>query len=362
MAETASLIPELEQVIRYGSYRKRADTLRRIAKLFLDGAEHFSEDHIGLFDDVLCALIAEIETKVRAEISTQLAPVPNAPTGLIRKFAYDDDIAVAGPVLTQSPRLAEADLVEVAKSKSQDHLYAISGRSGIGEAVTDVLVERGNDHVIHGVADNSSARLSDGTFSVLVERARADDDLATKVGQRPDIPPHLFRELLMRATAVVQQRLLASVKPETRAEIQRVLERVSREIGRFASTRDYSQALRTVHALHQEGRLDEHALFEFAKAKKFEETVAALSALCGVPIDAADRLVAGDRPDPILILCKGAGFGWPTARAIIMARPSQKGTSSYALDESFLNFEKLSAATAQRVMRFWQVRDPETAA
>ena len=87
--------------------------------------------------------------------------------------------------------------------------------------------------------------------------------------------------------------------------------------------------------------------------------MASLSLLCGVPIDTADRLMAGDRPDPILILCKAADYGWTTARAIIMSRPSAKGTSTPALDEAFANFEKLSPSTAQRVVRFWQVRQPE---
>jgi len=87
--------------------------------------------------------------------------------------------------------------------------------------------------------------------------------------------------------------------------------------------------------------------------------VAALALLCGVPIETADRLMAGDRPDPILILCKAAGYGWTTARAIIMSRPSAKGTSAPSLDAAFSNFEKLSASTAQRVVRFWQVRQPD---
>jgi hypothetical protein len=35
---------------------------------------------------------------------------------------------------------------------------------------------------------------------------------------------------------------------------------------------------------------------------------------------------------------------------------------SQALDAAYSNFEKLVPATAQRVVRFWQVRDPDTAA
>jgi uncharacterized protein (DUF2336 family) len=137
-------------------------------------------------------------------MSRTLAPISNAPTALMRKLARDEDIEVAGPVLAESKRLEDADLVEVAKTRGQAHLAAIAGRSNIGEAVTDVLVRRGDHDVVRNVADNQSAKLSEGGFSALVRRAEGDGDLAEKVGQRLDIPPHLFRDLLVRATAVVQ--------------------------------------------------------------------------------------------------------------------------------------------------------------
>jgi uncharacterized protein (DUF2336 family) len=359
MSASASLIPELEHVIQHGSHEKRAATVKRIANLFVDGAPTFNEDHIGLFDDVFCRLVTEIETKARAEMARVLAPVANAPTNLMRRLAHDDDISVAGPVLTKSNRLQEPDLVELAKTKGQDHLAAIAGRNNIGEAITDVLVRRGGTEVMRNVANNQTARLSEGGFSALVRRAEGDGDLAEKVGQRPDIPAHLFRDLLVRATAVVQERLLAAAKPETRAEIQRVLDKVSREYDKSTPARDYSAALRKVMELHQAGKLGEPELVNFAKDKKFEETVAALSVLSGIPIETADRLMAGDRPDPVLILCKAAAYGWLTVREIIMSRPSGKGTSNLAIEAAFGNFEKLSPSTAQRVVRFWQVRQPD---
>ncbi len=363
MSASASLIPELENVIQHGSYARRAEAVRRIADLFVDSAPKFNEDHIGLFDDVLCRLVVEIESKARAEISAHLAAVANAPAELMRQFANDEDIAVAGPVIAQSARLNEDDLVVIARTKGQAHLMALSGRSDIGVGVTDVLVRRGDPEVVRNMADNATARLSDSGFSALVERAEDDGVLAEKVGARQDIPPHLFRDLVVRATAVVQQRLLAAAKPETKAEIQRVLDKVAEEFGKSAPpSRDYSAAVRLVLDMQQAGKLNEAELGEFAKAKKYEETVAALAVLCGVPVETADRLMSGDRPDPILILCKAAGFAWVSARAIIMARPTAKSTSNLALDAAFSNFEKLLPSTAQRVVRFWQVRDPEEAA
>jgi len=359
MSASASLIPELEDVIQHGTQERRAATVKRIANLFVDGASHFNEDHVGLFDDVLCRLVVEIESKARAEMAQVMAPVANAPAELMRKLAHDDDIEVAGPVIAKSTRLQENELVELAQTKSQAHLAALAGRKDIGEAVTDVLVRRGNPEVVRNVADNTSAKLSEGSFSTLVKRAEDDSDLAEKVGARSDIPAHLFRDLLVRATTVVQQRLLASAKPETRAEIQRVLDKIAGELSKSAPARDYAPAMRHVLAMHQTGALGETELATFAQEKKFEETVASLALLCGVPTETADRLMAGDRPDPILILCKAMGYSWTTARAIIMSRPGGKGTSSPAIEAAFGNFEKLSPSTAQRVVRFWQVRQPE---
>ncbi len=356
MSAPASLIPELEEVIQRGSPERRAQTLERITTLFLNGADQFNEDHVRLFDDVFNRLINEIENKARAQLSSRLAPVGNAPLQAVRRLARDDDIAVAGPVLQQSQRLAETDLVDIAGSKSQAHLLAISNRAGISEPVTDVLVRRGDREVVRSVADNRGARLSEESFSSLVTRAEQDAELAEKVGMRADIPPQMFRDLLLRATAVVQQRLLASASPEMQSEIKRTLARISDEVGTSATSRDFSGAQRVIEGLRREGKLGEPRLLEFAKNGQYEETVAALAALCAVPIEVVDRLMGGDRPDPILILCKSAGWGWPTAKAIILARPGGKATSSSGLDSAYTNFERLSPATAQRVMRFWQAR------
>jgi uncharacterized protein (DUF2336 family) len=114
-----SLIVELEDAIQSGSKERRVDTLRRVTDLFLADADQFNERQIALFDDVFDHLVERIETKAMAELSLRLAPVENAPIRLIRKLARNDEIAVAGPVLTQSARLTASDLTEIAATKSQ---------------------------------------------------------------------------------------------------------------------------------------------------------------------------------------------------------------------------------------------------
>src|ERR1700692_3445614 len=103
MGAAHSLIPELEEVIRHGSRQRRVETWQRITALFFDGASHYGDEHIELFDGVFGRLIEEIENKARAELSNRLAPVHNAPVNVLRVLASDDDISVAGPVLKLAP-------------------------------------------------------------------------------------------------------------------------------------------------------------------------------------------------------------------------------------------------------------------
>ncbi|ARP99237.1 DUF2336 domain-containing protein [Pseudorhodoplanes sinuspersici] len=354
MAAPFSMIPGLESVVKEGSGEKRAQALRQITTLFVDGSGRFNAEHIRLFEDVFLMLINEIEGKALVELSRQLAPMSDSPVNVVRRLAKDDDIMIAGPMLAQSPRLVTADLVDIASTKSIDHLYAISGRLRIEEPVTDIIVRRGDLLVKRKLAGNAGARLSDSGFTALLRSAEHDSLLAEAVALRTDIPDHLFRELLTRATDVVRQRLLANAKPEIQAHIRSVLAKVSDEVAR-KPMRDFSDAQQQVRILAQAGELTEEQLANFARSREYDSTVAALSELTEVPIDVVERLMNGDRPDPILILCKAAGYSWPTVRNIIQARLGTRGKAVPTLEAAHSNFDKLSAATAQRVVRFWQL-------
>jgi uncharacterized protein (DUF2336 family) len=166
-----NLISELERVIAVDKdIAHRATMLRRVTDLFAAGSGKFSSGQIELFDDVMGRLAEQIEVSARAEFGRILADLADAPPALIRRLALDDAIAVAGPILSRSPRVDEDTLIEGAKTKSQDHLLAISRRAVLGEAVTDILVERGNAEVVRSTASNHGAAFSDFGYSTLVKR------------------------------------------------------------------------------------------------------------------------------------------------------------------------------------------------
>jgi uncharacterized protein (DUF2336 family) len=353
-----SLISELEGSIRSGSEDQRIEALRRITDLFVADADRFTDQQIDVFDDVLGHLIKKIEGKALLELSRRLGPINNAPIDVVHRLARDNDIAVAEPILKQSPRLSETDLIEIANTKTQAHLLAISARPRISVTITDALLQRGNRNVLHELAGNSGARFSEIGFATLVKHSERDAQLAEKVGLRLDVPLRLFRELLLRATEAVRSRLLALAGPETRNHIAQVLAAISEDTHREAgiqNERDYAEAQERIRAMQTAGELNEATIFDFAKAGRYADLVVALSLLCGAPLKLMENLLQGEHRDAILIPCKAANLAWPTVRMILNCR-SVGRVSEHDIDSARTDYTKLSQSSAGRVLRFWQVR------
>ncbi len=225
--------------------------------------------------------IADVSARIAlAEMSMQLAPVAQAPPSVVRRLARHDEIAIAGPVLTESARLSTEDLVELAETRSEPHLLAISGRWWLQEVVTDALLARRYPTVSRRIINNPGARVSAAGFAVVVAQAESDPELAVETGIRVDLPSGLRRQLLSNATEVVRSRLLSRAPPHVFEEIRSAIVAVSAGVDREMSRiRDFTTAKRFVGLLKDNGELNEAALFGFAKQRKYEETVAALAAL-----------------------------------------------------------------------------------
>ena len=209
LTTSSSLLDELNEAVAAGDAKRRLRILLRITDLFAAGSRSYSGEQIAVFDDVLHELAADIEVEARAELSRRLAHTADAPPKVIRSLAFDDAIEVAGPVLTHSPQLSDADLVENAATKSQAHLMAIAERLKLSEAVTDVLVERGDRRVVNKVVRNRGARFSLAGYGKLTVRARRDSKLTLALGRRRDLPRVCFLKLLEAASASVRARLEA---------------------------------------------------------------------------------------------------------------------------------------------------------
>jgi uncharacterized protein (DUF2336 family) len=357
MTVATSLIPGLDEIVSHGDPRRRAEAARRITELFLQGAANFRSEHVDLFDGVLSGLVPFTEITARAELAERLSLIGNAPRRLVTQLAREDEISIAGPLLRRSPVVDEQALIEIAQAKGQGHLLAMSERARLSPDLTDVIVRRGDRDVVRRTACNGGALFSQSGYASLIKRAGQDAVLTLAVGQRDDLSAPQLKELLAGSIDVIRRRLFEVVKPARQNAIKQAMSDISAVSERVESRRDFAPAQRAILALHKAGELNESALLGFAKAHKYEEAVAALAAMSGVKIGALDRLIAGDRHDPIMIVGKTVGLDWATVRAMILLRLGPNRVPAPAdIEAARLNFARLMPSTAERVVSFWRTR------
>src|SRR3954463_4396089 len=251
-----SLIPGLDEIVRGGDPKRRADAARRISELFLQGAASFRADHVDLFDGVLSSLVPHADLAARADLAERLSLLVNAPRGLVGQLAREDEIAIAGPLLRRSPVIDEKILVEIASVKGQGHLLAMAERSVLSPDLTDVIVRRGDRDVVRRAAGNAGAAFSSDGYSTLIKRAGQDGVLTIKLGQRDDLSSDQLKDLLSGSIDVIRRRLFQVVKPARQTAIKQAMVAISGTTER-ADKRDFAQAQRTVLSLHRDGALGE---------------------------------------------------------------------------------------------------------
>ncbi len=357
MTVATSLIPGLDEIVKRGDPRRRGEIASAISALFLQDPSKLRPELVGLFDDLLIDLVPHAELAARVDLAERFSRIANAPPHLVSQLARENEIMVAGPVLRRSPVLDDAALVEIARLKGQGHLLAMTERPTLSTVITDVLVERGDRDVVRRAAGNAGANFSADGYSELIKRASHDGVLTLKIGQREDLSGDHLKELLNGTLDVIRRRLSTVVNPARQVEIKRAMVAIEEAARPAGPRRDFADAQRTVLGLHRGGHLGESALLGFAKAHKYEESVATLSAMAGVKLPILDRLISGDRYDPVLVLGRVLNLGWPTVRALILMWYGPHRTPADAdIEQARVNFTRLMPATAERVVNFWRNR------
>lgn len=318
---------DIEEALQQADPKTRHETLRAVTDLFLTSASNLDDNRVDVFDSVFDSLLGEADLTGLVDVSQRIGPVGNAPPRLIKRLATDDRIPVAGPVLTQSPRLSADDLREIALEKGNDHLLAISARPGLTEPVTDVLIQRGDRNVARSVAKNVSARLSRAGLERLVTMAERDDVLSAGLSVRTDIPQDRLHALLATAAARAGDKLKA-----------------------------VAAAQRLVLTMKQTGKLGDPELNDFAQGGRYEEVVAGLALLADLKYDAVENVMMATEPGGVILVCKALALSWPTTALILKMAGERIGLPGQDLARAQADFVKLSKATAERIMRFWHVR------
>jgi len=323
---------DVEETLKTASPKTRSETLRAVADMFMSTASDLDEDKVDAYDNILALLLSEADRERLADISSRMAPLQNAPRKFIRDLAHDDDIAIAGPVLTHSPRLSADDLCEIAGSLGNAHLLAISSREGLIEPLTDILISRGDERVARSVAHNGSARLSLAGLERLLERAATDKTIADRLRDRKDIAPDAFKTALAKVAAETTKTLEIAIAAQS-----------------------------LVTRMKQAGRLEEAQIVLFAREEKYAEVVASLAVLVNLKYETVENMMYPGRAGGIVLIGKSMGLAWYTISSVLNLAVTRNKIPMTEIKTVQHEFLELSRATAERIVRFWHVRQAVSA-
>ena len=355
MSEMHSFLRDLDDAIARGTAESRTRALWHATDLLLTG--RFSDEEIWTFGEVIGRLADEIEVAVRTQLADHLASFDRAPTNIIHKLAFDDAIEVAGPVLRESRQLDSETLVTNAQTKGQPHLLAISQRKSLDEAVTDVLVRRGDQEVVKSVVSNQGARFSNFGFLHMIKRAEGDSILAEQLGLRSDIPRHVFQQLIAKASDNVKKRL-ARERPAMMTEIEASVSDVAGALqSKFGpASRNHLVAKRVVATQHRHGNLNEESVAGYARTHRFDEVTIGLSLLCSLPNDVIERALVDKNREMLLVLAKALGFSWGTTMSLLFLGAKDHRITAKDLKDLESEFSSLIVATSRSVLEFYKSR------
>jgi uncharacterized protein (DUF2336 family) len=351
-----SKLHDLIALAREPSSERRRELLREITNLFF-ATQAPATAEMALYDDLMSQLASEMEEAVRAELSERMADALNAPRRLLRKLSIDT-IAVAAPVLTRSQALSEDDLLQVARTRDQDHLRAISQRSSVSEAVSDVIVGRGDDTTLSVLLSNDNAVLSRDAHEAAVDRAKLNEALHRVVIDRQSLPSDLLNEMYFVAETRLRERILKKNSVMNPAALEAALavgrKRIAARDG--ALPPDFAEAEAEVRRLKDKSAIGPETLAAFLRGNQTTKFLIALAELADLDFHTARRILERRELDALAIVCKAADFDralFLTFAVLILGR---EGEAMGKAKQYSLLYAELPRDTACRTVRFWRMR------
>jgi len=348
---SAALIAELDAIDGRPPERW-TEILQQVTNLFVADVDRLHEQQVGVFDDVIVRLMDRVEAPALIQLGKALSDVKRPPPKAIRRLAFDQNPSIAGPVLKRCRSIAQADLVEVARTQHNAHLLAIASRQSIDPQLSEPLVQRGDAEVRHALAGNLGARLSQAGWAVLVEAAERDERLAEKLGKRSDAPPGLRRKVQAKVDGTRMRHLLAMPQAVREKIETTVATTEAPEEFRQPGPPDYVEAHARMVDLNRKGKLNDSSVNRFAVCREYANVVAALAFLSGSPIEVIEPLIFSDQLEGLIVTCKAARLNWATTTMIVRNRPGCPPVSNDDLERVRATFDVFSLSVAQRTVRF----------
>jgi uncharacterized protein (DUF2336 family) len=193
---------DVTRLLEDSSPQARARTTAKIAADFDAAALSDAERRIA--EDIFRTLVKDTEVLVREALAAHLKSTLELPHDVALALARDVD-SVALPVLKFSEVLTDDDLIDIVRDQGPAKQVAIAQRPGVSEAVSDALVDTGNEAAVAHLIGNEGAALSEDTLDRVIDKYDESTSVSDSLTRRPNLPPAISE----RVVSALAERLQA---------------------------------------------------------------------------------------------------------------------------------------------------------
>ncbi len=273
---------DVTRLLSDSSPRTRARTTAKIAAEF--GAAALSEAERRIAEDIFRTLVKDTEVLVREALAAHLKSTPELPHDVALALARDVD-SVALPVLKFSEVLTDDDLIEIVRGQEPAKQVAIAQRTGVSEAVSDALVDTGNEVAVAHLVGNEGAALSEDAFERVIDNYNESTSVADSLARRPNLPPAISERVVSALSERLQAYLVAEhdVSPDIASTlILQARERATATLIDYGSNDADLESL--IEQLDRKGRLTPSLLLRVLCVGDLNFFERAMSKLTNLPL------------------------------------------------------------------------------
>ena len=350
---------QLVDLARERNTWNRERLLENISDVFLSDTGRLSDRERALIGDILKKLLTDMEMAVRQRLAERFAATDTAPPQVVEQLA-NDSIEVARPILQKSRVLSDPELIEVIKWRGQEHQIAIAMRQGLSEAVSQNLIDYGNDDVITALIENHDTQLSQTAINYLVEESRRVDQFQEPLLRRPDLPARLAHRMFWWVSAALRKHILSeSTVPVDVLDAH--LEEATRSVIAEQAKQTRTEAELLAARLQAQGDLTERFLVQTLRQGRVALFIACFARMIGMDLRTARYLVFEANGDGLAVACKAMQFDRTTfATLFMLTRTPDNGadTRGYlrpgTIEKMLQFFDSVSIENAQRALGYWR--------
>jgi uncharacterized protein (DUF2336 family) len=288
----------------------RGELAQKIGRLLPDLLASERERVCELTLETLQKLASDQLPRVRALLAEKIKSLDCVPKNIIQTLARDAEEMVSAPILEYSPLLSDSDLLEIVSSaRARAALAAVARRRGLSEEVSDAIVASLDTAAVAALLANPNARVREGTFEKIIDRAQAVKDWHAPLVMRSDLSLRALRRIMGFVGKALLEQIATrhDLDEESQTYLKRAL-RDSIEHDAEISARAEDKMHAAMQKLKDTGKLDEKYVEATVEGGNRDQVLECFSVLANTPRANIEKIFSSRSAKAITALVWKAGL------------------------------------------------------